>query len=502
MLTEETRNRMANGRQEGRFPRVLWTEWLQVAVSAAPALLALNFGATRPAAACLFGAIAAFLCLNLYRRRPLANLTLIIGLLPAIMLLREVAFFSLVTVLLALAIAAVLLHSQRSVRVLADSGFIWVSILALLYWLVSFMLTARYSSNLRVLELVLAAGAILLLAEDPAQMATALFGVMTSSFMIGVGLFRVSERLGIATINSITMGNPIQFGLPLTLVFLLLAADRGRWFLLERRPVLRLLLASVVAFWLVLSTSRGSWVVVAGGLGMLFALGRGQRRAVLGIAGVLLVGVLIALQTDRADSLRRAYDRTFSAERSIRNRTSGRSDQWRLFPVVMRDAPPWGFGPGSGAAVYSRYSWNAPEIDLHPGSTFMWHSLYQQAGVELGPWGLGFLLLLLAAGFRRGLRTLKRTGLAAPLLGITGYALIGISVAAIDAASGLFLGFGMLRLAPPRQKVAAGRAEPPWPLLPSVAFGGRASMRARSAIAVRGPGALTTGRDRCSPGVE
>ena len=79
------------------------------------------------------------------------------------------------------------------------------------------------------------------------------------------------------------------------------------------------------------------------------------------------VSVAALLQTSRGAVLTEWVDRTFSDERSIGNRTSGRSDQWMLFPQVMRDAPLWGFGPGSGARVYAHYSALDPRVKLEPG---------------------------------------------------------------------------------------------------------------------------------------
>src|ERR1019366_4010781 len=90
---------------------------------------------------------------------------------------------------------------------------------------------------------------------------------------------------------------------------------------------------------LVLSTSRGSWLVALGGWLIIFCLDRASRRtsAVTVLWGVLAVALL--LQSGRSASLRKYFNMTTSAAASADKITSGRADQWESFPRVFADSP-------------------------------------------------------------------------------------------------------------------------------------------------------------------
>jgi O-antigen ligase len=115
-----------------------------------------------------------------------------------------------------------------------------------------------------------------------------------------------------------------------------------------------------------------------------------------------------------------------------------------VFPAVMRDAPVWGFGPGSGPAIYAQYSAQDPAVRYRPGRRYEWHSLYQHVAVETGGIGSVALLIILAFLIRTNYRWWKHNREITPLLGTLGFMIIGLTISGLDAASGLFLGFGLL----------------------------------------------------------
>jgi O-antigen ligase len=201
---------------------------------------------------------------------------------------------------------------------------------------------------------------------------------------------------------------------------------------------------------LLLSTSRGSWLIAAAGVPLIFAYSRSSRRfAILALVFTVMAGAAV-LQTKRGSELTIWFDRTFSERRSLGNRTSGRSDQWLLLPLVMKNAPPWGYGPGMGSRVYAQYSALDPRVKLHPGHRIQWHSLYLQIAVETGLIGIGVLLLSLGVLGYRDVQYWLSTGDIAPVLGVVGFFLIGLTVSGFDAASGLYLGFALLGRTPRR----------------------------------------------------
>ena len=176
---------------------------------------------------------------------------------------------------------------------------------------------------------------------------------------------------------------------------------------------------------------------------------RGWAAACLGL---LVIATTVVLQTNRGTFLAAWYDRTFSPARTLAQRTSGRSDQWSMFPEVMKDVPLWGFGPGSGQDVHARYSALKTHVKLRAGSRLRWHSLYQQLAVETGVIGSAALLLLLIHMLKGNYRWWHDDGVITPLLGTVGFMLIAATVSGMDGASGLFLGLGLL----PRQLRGGG----------------------------------------------
>ncbi len=429
--------------------RLSWPVLLQIVATLAPSLALLGLGQPRLAALVLSGLVAAFLAWNLLHDRPIGSMALVVGVLPAMMLLRnQMIVFHLVTLFLGVASVAAVLSSRRYMRLLQTTGILYLGYFLVLYWLIAFLLTGDYSRNLRTIEMLLGATAIVLLARERQLLATAMIGVMLTMFGMGAALFPYGTRLGMAYVDGVALGNPISFGLPLTLLLFLLTADGARWIRMEERPIVRITLTGVVAVLLLLSTSRGSWLVAATGITLIFLMNRGHRGASLAVLGMVAIATGIALQTDRGVFLLEAVDRTFSDDRSLRNRTSGRLDQWILFPQVMQEAPVWGFGPGSGAVIYARYSAVNPNVAFNPGAEIAWHSLYQHVAVETGLVGTAVLVVLFGSMLRRNLLALRGGGDVVPLLGTAGFLLIALTVSGMDAASGLFLGFGLLAAAP------------------------------------------------------
>ncbi len=78
-------------------------------------------------------------------------------------------------------------------------------------------------------------------AKHRGYLATALIGMMISSFGVGLAFLPSGgDRLGLDVIDGHALGNPITFGIPLALVFLLSIADGGKWLLLQKHPYWRL----------------------------------------------------------------------------------------------------------------------------------------------------------------------------------------------------------------------------------------------------------------------
>jgi len=317
------------------------------------------------------------------------------------------------------------------------------------YWLVSFSLTGDYSSNLRALELSLSVCAIWMLARSSRRyLFTALVGIILSALAICIGMMPFGERLGMASVGGFGLGNPISLGIPLVLAVTLAIADRGKWLFLEGRTLLRATVGVISAALLLMTTSRGAVAVMLGILTVLLLAGGRQRRLVVVFLVLLLLAVPVLLATSRGQYLDQWYERTTSSERTWSQVSSGRSDQWLLFPRLFRESPIWGFGPGLGRTQYAKYSSLNEGVTYRPGKRAEWHSLYLQLGVETGLMGLICLTCFVVALLVTTVKHFHRTKEIVPFLGLAGFLIVALSVSGMDAISGVLLGLAFLSTSP------------------------------------------------------
>ena len=421
---------------------------LLIGVIAIPAMATVGIGYPAAGARWFFGLLLLALGYQLALKRDCRRfVALLIGVTPVLMMLRDFFFYSAVTAMFACGIIAwSFLFPEEFGELWRNLWWRMLFFVAMLYWALSYYLTGEYASNLRVMELVLAAACLHLLAGHRRMLAVALFGCCLSVLSIGIAFLPYGDRLGSAEIGGYSLGNPITFGLPLALIITLLVADDGKWLLLERHRLWRLSLGSSAGALLLLSTSRGSWAIVIANLIALFLIGgrrTQERRVALALLAAMALATILLLVSPKGEDLERAFERTASADSSWAHSSSGRTDQWRLFPRIFEDAPLFGFGPGTGPFVHEQYSLWDNSLSVH-GKILQWHSLYLLIGVETGALGLSFLILFLLSLLARGIAHLRARGVIVPLLGILSFIIIGFSVSGFDASSGLFLGCGLV----------------------------------------------------------
>ena len=128
------------------------------------------------------------------------------------------------------------------------------------------------------------------------------------------------------------------------------------------------------------------------------------------------------------------FNKTVDSDRSLANRTSGRSAQWEAIPILFPLSPIWGYGPGSAKDVDYTYT------HRH----LLFHSLYLDVIVETGLLGFIPLICVLGLLLRRAILHLRRFGEVTPLVGVVAFMLIGMSVTAFDCISGVFLGLAFM----------------------------------------------------------
>ena len=250
----------------GRPAAIHWDLLAQLLVAVLPAMAAVGFGEPQLGGQWYFGAMGVFLAWHLITRNRVRFVCLFTGSIPAAMILRTYFYFNSVNIIL---LAGLLLwfafgwdEFRRIWRNRAFTGFF---VACVLYWWISYLRMETYTANFRTLELALTAASIVLLGRYRSYLATALVGIGLSTLAVAAGLSPYGDRLGMAEIGEDSLGNPISLGLPAALILLLLLAHNGRWLLAGNR-VWRTALMMGVAAALLLSTSRGSWLVAAVGM--------------------------------------------------------------------------------------------------------------------------------------------------------------------------------------------------------------------------------------------
>jgi O-antigen ligase len=413
-----------------------WTVLGLLCVCVVPAMATLDFGAPLIGARYLAGSLLICLLYQAIKRDRYRYMALLIGAGPALSLLRGVFFYNSFFFFTSLGVVLWAVISWKDVKFLWDDH-IWRSMafLCVLYWAISVALKGTFVANIRAIEFILTAGAICLLSTRRSYLATALLGIAASSTAYAIAMLPYGVRLGEGELdNGQTIGNPALMGIPSALIVLLALTDRGRYLLLENKIVARAIVCLVIAQWLILSGSRGSWLITLTCLAIVFTLSPPSRKGIVALIALGCIATLAVLTTDRGEKITNVFDKTMDSNRSLANRTSGRSSMWEALPEIFAESPVWGWGPGSGA-----------DVDyLFTHRHLIFHSLYEQIIVECGM--LGFLPMMATIFFTlfRAIRHYRRYGEVTPLIGIVGFMIIGVSVTAFDFVSGTYLGLALM----------------------------------------------------------
>ena len=439
---------------------------LQVGLCAVVVILLLLTGKLGTYGRCFWALLGLMVLRLAVLRRPEELLCLLLATAPFTNLLRDGAFYNVILVLFGGALVLFYLRQPAVVKEILARAPLAQALVAFasFYYVFSLVLTGNYTANLRLFELAGAVVSVLLIGRNRRLLGTALLGMTIAAATVGLGMLPHNDsvgRLGMVILDGYSLGNPAQLGLSLALAFLALVVDRGRWVNLEDYPVGRLLLLVPMVTLLALTTSRVGWIVAA--IGVLVAL-LFRPRARFGIVLAIIlatVAIRLVLLTPFGPALQAGLDRTFSSERSVANRTSGRSDQWAVAYAAFTHSARslvCGYGPGSGATIYARFSPEVAGVRYGVGERRALHSLFMQVMVELGL--LGLLPLVVWLGCVGGiiLKWLRATGWMFPLVCFLGYGLIVLTVSGNDTASGTYMGIGLLAtLRPVRANPAEDR---------------------------------------------
>ncbi len=439
---------------------------LQVLLSVGPAAGLLAIGSAQIAALYFWGILAILILRLAFLDHPMELLALIIAVSPFANLLRGFAFYSIIEIMFVAAV--VYFYGRKSkdlIKVLRRYPLaVWMCAALCMFYAVSFIFTLTYEVNMRVFDLAGVVIMILILGSDREKLSASLLGMTIAGCAMGLAMMPLltsmaGGRLGMIISNGHTLGNPVELGIPLALGLLGLIVDRGRWLTLQHSWALRYGLITVLIVLLVLTTSRAAWLVAVGGIlcNLLFA----KRSRVSSF--LIIVFVVVAFQgllvTKYGEDLQKGLDRTFGVDRTVDNRTSGRSDQWAVAYYAFTETAQhmlYGYGPGLGQFVYAEYSGRLQWISYAAGEERAWHSLYLQIAVETGLIGLIPLIVWLGVLVFKSIRWARRTSEMFPLTCLLGYLVIVLTVTGFDTATGTYLGIALLPVVRERRRHGAG----------------------------------------------
>ena len=174
-------------------------------------------------------------------------------------------------------------------------------------------------------------------------------------------------------------------------------------------------LAAADLLWVFLSGSRGNTLIALCCAVYLLVATRGVGRRVIGLGMALFVAM--AIWTTFPAVRERAFARVeklADEERSLSNRTSGRSDLVRGAWIVFLQHP-LGVGTGGFPSAWRELSAQDPTIEYGRGTERAAHSAWMKLLSENGVPGFlllaAFVLSFAVAGMRRRLTHLRRLGL-------------------------------------------------------------------------------------------
>jgi O-antigen ligase len=407
----------------------------QILSAVLPAWGLVALGRPRMGAAWYFAALGLLILWNGIHKSPERISAVLLGTLPAMSEFRSLLFYNGAQLIF---LAAFLIwyefRRRETQRVIRDKALIGFMAFTVIYWLISWYSTGEYAANFRAMDASMSAASVLLLYRVVKLFRTAMLGLGICVVGEGTAFLGHGGRLGTGEFGEVSLANPIVFGVPAALLFLLSIVHGGRLMQLKDSPVLRYSLAAAAGVGLLLSTSRGSWLIALAGLTVIFAFDRAQRPAIFAMAALLALATLALLQTERGAVLDQYLAKTFDAELSLDKRTTGRLAQWEVFPAIMAASPVWGHGPGLSRYVVGEYT----------GRVLALHSLILHMGVELGLIGLVLMVWFLATVGIRSWTMASRFGEPVPLMAFAGFLAMTVSVTGLDLAGGAYLGLAML----------------------------------------------------------
>ncbi len=192
----------------------------------------------------------------------------------------------------------------------------------------------------------------------------------------------------------------------------------------------------LIAVAIVGTLSRGALVGLAGMLVVGVLSGAVRLRVATGLVAAVLVGVLVAAATVPQLVSVSLQQKSVVADRNV----SERLDLWTAAAQMTVDHPVLGLGPGAFALEHQDYTSSLPDDVNHPLDVA--HNTWLELSSELGLLGLAAFLALLGAAYAEA-RAAWRRG-RDPVAAAVGVSLVGAGLAATFVTEQYYLPFWFL----------------------------------------------------------
>jgi O-antigen ligase len=324
-----------------------------------------------------------------------------------------------------------------------------------IYYLSSYYITGKYSSNLRIFELLFTAGLVPFLFEDKKVFNYVIVILIINAIILVQLGSNIDSRLLIGTSEfdeELELGgnNPISYGLPIAFSLLALLSEES-FFSALKGTVLRYGLMVFGILSLILTTSRASIMAFIIGI-LIYYWYKHKLYSLFKIALFSIVfyfGFLYLSQNNKyfTFAYRFLIERTEENQDDLNKISSGRLEQWIAVRDYLYKNPGdmiLGYGPGTQFQSFvfiSSATENKSKANF-VGISFAFHALPLQLVVEIGLIGTIFFYILIFMILTRDFGYIKY-GIF-PLMAVFVFISIGLSVSSFDVFSGLFLGVSLV----------------------------------------------------------
>ena len=385
---------------------------------------------------------------------------LFVSLLPIINFSKGGFFFYNIISVILFTISAIYISQYGIKYFVGSTGGISSNILTLscsIYFF-SVINMGRYDSNLKIFELILTAILFARIIKNRYELLalTKLLSLTSISLVLFLLLKTAgnSNRLMVNAAEYLNDGidiggsNPINYGLPI--VFCLLIYLIFGPFAFRKRVFLRSAVPIILVISLLLTTSRGSLLVLA--LSFVIYLVLTKKIQILVYTAATLTGgyyifyILAGVYPEFAASFDFLITRTQELD-DVNQISQGRLEQWiAMYEYITKNFTQmiFGFGPGNQYFAHSVISSVLDQANTNFfGREFAYHALILRLVSELGLLGLSVYILLFLQIAKKAWINAKSRYEFHFMTFLFGWFAIGLSVSSFDAFSGLFLGMSM-----------------------------------------------------------